>query len=135
MADYYASARSNYFRVKNKQEFIDWCVSLELGSIFKTDEKTNDELCGFLVKSEFGSVPHCRIEGEECKDIDFLDELSTHLPDGEVAVVIEVGKEKMCYLSGFASAVNSKGETLTVSLNEIYERAKGLGDNITPAEF
>ena len=68
MGDYYGTARSNYFRVKDKQRFTEWCASLELKPIYKIDEITKDELCGFLVNQEFGVVPTHR--GDE--DIDFF---------------------------------------------------------------
>ena len=131
MADYYGTARSNLFRVKDKQRFIEWCTSLELKPIYKIDEVTKDELCGFLVNSEYGAVPTHR--GDE--DIDFFIELSTHLTDGEVAVVVEIGAEKMRYICGFADAVNSKGEIVSICLDDIYEKAEKLGNNITYAEY
>lgn len=135
MANYCGTARSNYFRVKDKQKFAEWCNSLELEPIYTKDDLTKDELCGFLVNTEYGSIPNFRMEGDECIDIDFIIELSTHLTDGEVAIVMEIGAEKMRYLQGFAEAVNSKGETAIVTLDDIYDKAKILGSNITDVSY
>lgn len=62
------------------------------------------------------------------------DLVAAHLVDGDVAVFLEVGAEKMRYLGGIAYAVNSQGESRTVSLEDIYEQAKPLGD-ATDAAF
>ncbi len=61
--------------------------------------------------------------------------LAAYLKDDEVAVLMEVGSEKLRYLCGFATAVNSKGETVSISLEHIYELARKLGPNITPAQY
>lgn len=129
MADYGATARSNYFRVKDKQKFIEWCDSLDLRPI--TREEDDEELCGFLAHTDNGAVPTHK--GDE--DFDFFKELATHLMDGEVAVVMEIGAEKMRYLCGFADAVNSKGEIVSVCLEDIYKKAEHLGSNITEAAY
>jgi len=136
MANYYGDARSNYFRVKDEQGFVEWCSSLGLSPIYKTDSKTKDRPCGFLVCTDDGSVPSYReATNGEVEDIDFLGELSTHLVEGEVAVVMELGREKQRYYIGLANAVNSKGKTVTVTLDDIYKKAKKLGDNITEAVY
>lgn len=128
MADYGAVTRSNYFRVKDKQKFIEWCDSLELKPITKEND---EKLCGFLVRTDNGAMPTHK--GDE--DFDFFQELATHLVDGEVAVVIEVGAEKDRYLCGFADAVNSQGEMVSVCLDDIYAKAEKLGSNITEVAY
>ena len=131
MADYHGTARSNYFRVKDKQKFIEWCTSLELEPIYEIDEVTRDTLCGFIANTGNGAVPTHRNDEE----FDFFSELSTHLADEEVGIVIEVGAEKMRYISGFADAVNSKGEVVSVCLDDIYKKAAKLGNNMTEAAY
>lgn len=132
MSDYYGTARSNYFGVKDRRKFVEWCDSLELKPIHKTEKAY--ELCGFLVETEFGNIPDHITKDDEVYDIDFFGELSTHLIDGDVAIVMEIGREKMRYLNGLAIAVNSKGETVSIALNDIYEKAKDLG-NSTEVEY
>ena len=75
---------------------------------------------------------------EETGDDDEVDvpgELAAYLKDGEVAVLIEVGSEKLRYLCGYATAVNSTGKTVNMSLEGIYESARKLGSDITRAEY
>ena len=136
MANYYGSSRSNYFKVKNKEnfkKFLDRMYDME-------DIEDRDDRVGFLVTGEGGSIP-CEIWDEEndeySHDFDFDKELAQHLQDGEVAIYQEVGAEKLRYLVGYSVAVNSKGETAMVSINDIYKIAQEElgGENITPCEY
>jgi hypothetical protein len=44
--------------------------------------------------------------------LDLFGEVAGHLVEGSVAVFIEVGAEKLRYLTGWAVAVNSSGVTM-----------------------
>lgn len=139
MANYYGNARSNYFKVKDveafKKEFIDKINGLEFIE--------NNVGVGFLVtENDCGGIPCCMVDPKDpdnIKDIDLAEELSKHLADGEVAIYQEVGAEKLRYLTGYAVAVNSKGETVTVSISDIYQMAKSLTEadptSITKCEY
>lgn len=137
MSDWYGTSRSNYFRVKNLKKFKAFCARWGVEFIAKDD---TPELVGFLGESQFGGLPsHITEEAElgevrELDSDDFYKELAEHLKDGEVAIMMEFGAQKHAYITGFAIAVNSKGETVSISLNDIYEKAKALGKNITKAE-
>ena len=57
------------------------------------------------------------------------------MAEGEVAVLIEVGAEKLRYLCGQAVAVKSDGEILCVNLGQIYQLiAENWGLETTRAE-
>ena len=130
MANYIATARSNYFRVKDKEKFEEWCWGLGLTLIGEDDK------LGFVVETNDGQIPAWRVgEDGDMDEVDFGGELASHLVDGEVAIFIEVGAEKLRYVSGYAIAVNSKGETRQVFLMDIYKAAGDLGPNITAAEY
>ena len=83
MADWIGSARSNYFRVKDRKKFEEWCSGLDLELIEGRD--TNLEKVGFLVvDSDDGGIPQFRFseseKGEEDDaEINFLQELCFHL--------------------------------------------------------
>jgi hypothetical protein len=84
-----------------------------------------------------GGWPSCRYNestGDD-DDIDVIGQLPAHLADDEVAVLMEVGNEKLRYVSGTATAVNSKGEIAHLDFDSIYELALVLGPNITRAEY
>lgn len=61
--------------------------------------------------------------------------VAAHLVDGDVAVFMEVGFEKMRFLVGQAVAINAAGEHRTVSLDDIYASARDLGSTVTDATY
>lgn len=122
MADYIAQTRSNYFKVKDEQSFREFCLQYSLEVIEqKSEEESNVTLFGFMLD---GSIPTGLLVECEWVDADFLKDLSDELAFGQVAVVMEVGTEKMRYLNGYAVAVNHRGRIVEVSLNQIYLLAK-----------
>jgi len=67
---------------------------------------------------------------------DFYTEFSRHLEKDEVAILMEVGSEKLRYLVGFAMAINHEGDILQVSIRDIYKLVKEeWGIDPTPAEY
>ena len=141
MANYYATARSNYFAVKDAQAFRDWADGLGL-TILEPDpkDKAADGIVRFGIApgdDDGGSWPTSLSDAETgySEDIDVAGQLSAHVADDEVAVLIEVGNEKLRYMTGFAVAVNSHGAFVVVDLETIYEAALTLGSNITRAEY
>ena len=133
MADCYSAARSNYFKVKDIKKFQALCGELGVKMI------TKDDKVGFLCSLEDGTA--ClptHMYSEEVGDnieIDLCAEVAKHLVAGEVAVFVESGHEKFCYVYGSAMAVNSKGKICYVDTNNIYAlAAKKLGEKkLTPA--
>ena len=142
MANYYATARSNYFAVKDETTFRKWAESLGLEILEPTHHnKVADGIRRHGITpgngDDSGGWPTSRYdeESDQCEAIDVAAQLSAHLADGEVAILMEVGHEKLRYLSGSAVAVNHKGETAVVELDDIYEAARVLGPKITRAEY
>lgn len=60
-------------------------------------------------------------EEEDEIEVDFPSELAEHLAPGEVAILEEVGSEKLRYLFGQAIAVHSDGRQLCMTLSDIEE--------------
>jgi len=123
MANYYAYARSNYFRVKDLTAFETLCRKWNLEKIAKEDGHV-----GFLVNSESGLNTACCYDPETGEDVEanFEEELASHLLDGEVAIFMQIGWEKLRYLTAWAWAVNSEGKLVACDLSEIYELAREL---------
>ena len=131
MATYCGFCRSNYFKVKDLGAFKEFCERFDLELI--QDEK--ESMVGFIVKE--GGIPF-RWDEETNEEIDFIAALSEQLAVGEVAIVHEIGYEKMRYLNAYGIAVNWKNESKDISFAELYERAKtlaGKGHQVTPAEY
>lgn len=131
MVDTYRFTRSNYFRVKDKDEFRRLCLRYGLELI--TDEE-DESLVGFYTFDDWPTYRWDAMRGD-IVDMDIVDDIAECLEEGCVAIIMEAGYEKARYGYGHAIAVNSKGETRSVDLKEIYTRAQELGENITSAEY
>jgi hypothetical protein len=132
MANWYGTARSNYFRVKDEQAFRAAFANLEV-EIATDAEGRFALLCG----TELGSWPSW-IPGDDNEsdtEIDVFEMVAEHLVDGDVAVLMEVGAEKMRYVTGYAVAVNSRNDQRVVSLDSIYTVALELGENVSQAAY
>jgi hypothetical protein len=116
MANWYGSSRSNYVRVKNREIFLAWAKSLPAVEIV-------EKLGAFalLAATDDGGWPSWRSrEDQEDEAIDLAAEIAEHLASGELCIFQEVGAEKLRYLTGSALAVNAAGETLQISIDDIY---------------
>jgi hypothetical protein len=121
MANYYASTRSNYFRVKNATAFEAWCRKRSLDFWTKHYDGVGDRYAVSAGTGNSAGWPH--YDPELDGDFELTAELATHLDPGDIAVLIEIGSEKLRYLTGIATAVHHSGRTLSVGLDEIYDRA------------
>lgn len=136
MANWYGTSRSNYFKVKDGAEFRAWADACNLG-LFE-----EGSLFGIHAgQSEDGSWPGSRWSDDD-KDfieIDIVDELPNFLAEGQVAILMTAGAEKLRYVTGHATAVAWDGRITYVNLNDIYQKAAdefGLDINsITAAEY
>lgn len=128
MANYYATTRSNYFRVKNTNAFEDWCSERSLENWDKEiDGETYHAISADT--ADCGGWPSSALQEiedgvEEHVEIDFAAELADHLDPRDVAIIFEVGHEKLRYVSGYATAIRSDGQTHHLSLHDIYDQAR-----------
>lgn len=120
MANWYGTSRSNYFRVKEEAAFRQWADNLHLG-IFEHDQDHGLFAIHPGDWCDNGSWPSCDLETDE--EIDIADQLSKHLAEGQVAVLMTAGAEKLRYITGYAIAVNADGDVVSVSLDDIYAKA------------
>jgi hypothetical protein len=122
MANYYASCRSNYFAVKSEEAFREWADTVPDIEIHFNSEK----FCLLGNNADGAGWPSYRCsEDSEDEDFDLEQELSEHLAEGEVAVLMEVGAEKLRYLVGYATAVSWTGEVGRISIDDVYAKAAG----------
>lgn len=146
MANYIGYARSNFFAVVDEAAFDLVCAKWGLCKIADADAGV-----GFYPDDavwedhSLPSTPRASWrEAHEETDADgyiaddyngpdLLDDLAPLLADDGVAVVMDVGHEKVMYVGGSATAINNRGERESVSLEDIYERAVRLGGRVTRA--
>ena len=97
--------------------------------------------CGALTEDNVTSEEIDLDEEPQPKDwsVDMSRAISCYLQPGQVAVLMETGAEKSRYVIGAACAVDSSGDEVFLTLNDIYATAaKKFGvsrDSITRAEY
>jgi hypothetical protein len=129
MANYYASARTNYFQVKDVKAFTEEVEKYNLEVVSKDD---NPEFVALFVQSDDGAFPWNDYFSDDAvfggDEIDWAGIFSRHLQENSVVIIQEIGSEKLRYFAGFAVAYNSKGETISININKIFDQATALGE-------
>lgn len=129
MADWYGTCRSNYFAVKDREAFNEFC------SLFEVEVIEKDDLVGIISNDEYGSFPNVWDEDTD-EQFSFIEGISNHLAENHVCIILEAGAEKARYITGMAFAIHSSGETIRISLSDIYAQAQeafGVDASITEA--
>lgn len=134
--NYTCARRTNYFRVTDEEKYA------TLMSKIRGDHNT---LC-LWNRTEDGITFHAfgcdstmsyypdnedDTEGEYPDEWDeFTEELSKLLPEDEAVIILEVGKEKLRYLSGYAEIITKHGSEFVDLTTVAIERAcKLLGND------
>ena len=120
MAIYIATARTNYFRVKDEVAFLAWADKFHLRvasgeggfALFPSDES---DAPGFYLQPEDENTDWC--------PLDIADEIAKHLTADSIAIIVETGHENSRYVVGWAEAVNHEGEKVRICLDSITELA------------
>ena len=142
MANYNNVIRTNYFHVKNKEEFKKFmaCVygnSDEIQVWEKMDENGNP-VFGFGV---YGSIAGVQIEVNreeniKCSYDEFIYGLQKHVADDDAIVILEAGSEKMRYVVGEAFIITSN-ECACLDITELATNrvAKMLHNPVWETEY
>ena len=128
MANYYGVTRTNYFAVKNEEEFRKDLANLPVELIEAKEE--GKKVFGFLDADSNGGGDIDTIwneETEESEEVDWQAFFQKHLADDWVAIIVSSGAEKHRYINGYAVAYNNKGESRSVGVEDIYKLAEDLG--------
>lgn len=139
MANYYESARTNYFRVKDIPAFIAFMATVP-GSEYHVGD-TADSFCVLFIEDGVPSERYLDKPnefGDDYEEFDFMAELAPHLADGSIAVLQGSGREKLRYITGYAQAIDNTGKQVSVNIGDIYALAKkefGEQAEITRAEY
>lgn len=125
MANYYGTGRSNYFKVKS----VESLQTALKGAPFEVLPSTGvpGEVC-ILARDDDGGgywsyVIWAEEPDEEDREVDVPELIASHLEEGQVAVFVHAGAEKLRYLHGYSVAVHSDGRQVRVDLDDVYERA------------
>jgi hypothetical protein len=137
MANYYASARTNYFAVTDLEAFKADIESKTSSVEVVSKEEDGLTLVALLgTDADGGGFPfEFEDEDGDYVELNWAEIFKAHLEDGWVAIIMESGAEKLRYIAGYAVAYNSKGETVSLNLDDIYDKAKTIGTKITTATY
>jgi len=136
MANYYASARTNMFAVKNPDAFIEAIAPIMNGNDGELwDEMHNGVRLFGLGFTDAGFVSGYVDDDGEFQEVDLVELIASHLQDDWVCIMMETGAEKLRYLNGYSVCFNNKNEMHTIDLNGIYSLAANLGVNCTSCEY
>jgi hypothetical protein len=126
MANYYASSRTSYAKIKDEELFFAWTRSIPEAEVIIREDKEHGKLYGLLFESDPGSIPTMRpdvdwrAEGlpddtgdapDDCSldrdwvDFDIYEEIQHHLVEGWAITFVEAGAEKLRYICGYAALV------------------------------
>lgn len=142
MAVWTGTARSNYFAVKDLQAFRE-AVDREIPDVDIQEGDPDGEYRGKVClivgrDSDSGGWPSTRYdeEADDDVDVDIVKTVQPHLVDDEIVVLMEVGSERTKYVTGEARAFSTKGDPISISLNDIYAlAAQSYGKPPTPAQY
>ena len=135
MANFYGQGRSNYVKVTDIEKFKELCGERNL-EFWKSDREKEKVGCVSINDDgSYNTYVYDEESGDETELPDFLDEVSKILQDEEVFIWMCNGSEKLRYLTGFAYAINNKGDKKSIDIDDIYDLSKDLGKNITLAQY
>lgn len=128
MANWYATARSNYFRVKDEAAFRLEAAKLGLDvNPLRAKDETLFMVTPNMDRSDSGDWPTWSLnetdEDGDMVELDIAGTLAKHLVEDEIVVLMESGAEKVRYVTGHATAFNSLGKRIDLDLSDIYSKA------------
>lgn len=130
MSNWNGTALTNAFVVKNIEAFKAALITAVGDQIEVRDGATPGTVMLFPDNSDDGDFPRWKLqtdeqieEGATEEEFNILDFIAAHLAPGQSAVCMTAGSEKNRYVSGWAGAVNDKGEQVNIVLDDIYQLA------------
>ena len=118
MSTYYGCCVSNFFKVKDLEKFEEWISKFPELETFGGETK---EYVAFGSMNT-GIPEYMPTDDDEGSiQVEFIIDLYKHLQEGEVAIVQEVGSEKLKCLIGFSVAIDWQGNTKYFSISDVYE--------------
>jgi len=141
MANYNGMFRTNYFKVKNPKKFTgemeDWRGSSCDGEPIHIDDG-NGKMCLY----GYCTIPDKRLSREKGGPLviddnaDFAEFIQEHL-DNDVAIIQEIGYEKLRYFVGI-SVIVSPDKIEVIDISNTDELIKGMGfdpGNVTAPQY
>jgi hypothetical protein len=119
MANWYGLGRTNYFHVKDRAAFDNEIKLYGLEDIVIEGKNGSVALSGYGYTDD-GDLPSLVENPDNDTEIEFWDFIRPHLADNEVLIYMAAGNEKARYASGYALAMKSEGDMVSISIDDIY---------------
>jgi len=125
VADYYGKGRTNIFKVKD----IDALTTALAGAEFIVEARPDRGADAVFIRvsdnDAAGSWSQLVYTDDDAEPTELFVPamIAEHLQDGQVAVFVHAGSEKLRYLSAYSIAVHADGRQVRVDLDDIYQRA------------
>lgn len=131
MANYYATARTSYVKVRDHRKFLAWANTVP-GCEVITQTGDSGTLYGLMFDEE-GGIPCWRhdIHDDDDTDMDIYEEIQSHIADGWSITFQEVGSEKCRFLAGFASIVTPNSIKYCSLDSWVTEELRRLGNPLS----
>ena len=117
MANYNCTIRTNYFHVKDNEQFEEFMTHVygEDLEVFHSADSNGNKVYGF---GGYGGIAGYFNKEEDYEDNDeawdnaydnFIDGLVTHVTEDDAILIFESGNEKLRYVVGSVAVITSKG--------------------------
>ena len=130
MANYYCVMRTNYFRVKDGEKFLELMESVCSGEdelqIWSETDAEGAKRFGF---GAYDSIRGINLTGDQDEDPDydaFITALQDCVADDDAIIIMEAGHEKLCYVGGFAEVITSQGHDYINITDSAVKMAKEM---------
>ena len=142
MANYYCVMRTNYFRVKDEEKFLELMESVCSGEdelqIWSETDAEGTKRFGF---GAYDSIRGINLAGDQDEDPDydaFITALQDCVADDDAIIIMEAGHEKLCYVGGSAEVITSQGHdyiNITDSAVKIAKEMLNAPDWATKCDY
>lgn len=124
MSNYNCAIRTNYFKVKDDEEFeifLGHIIGEEL-DIFDSEDENGNKLYALGC---YGNIWGYRedLDDEDCEcDYDqFIEGLQRHVSNDDAVIILEAGNERLRYVNGYVTVITSTGvkfeDITTIGIN------------------
>lgn len=135
MADYICAVRTNYFRVKDEENFREFASKIRSENndleIWEKEDENGEIVFGFGCCSRLsGVIPEVGYtEDPDSAYGELLDGLQENVAEDDAVIIYEVGREKLRYLGGYATVITSK-ERIILSISDFaVKQARSMLNN------
>lgn len=135
MADYICAVRTNYFHVKDEENFREFASKIRSENndleIWEKEDENGEVVFGFgCVGSLIGVVSGADYTEDPSVAYDeFIAGLQENIAEDDAVIIYEVGREKLRYLSGYATVITSKEQDCLDVSDFAVKQARSMLNN------